>query len=336
VYDAITSASAETNGTAIDKALIAHLCKPRTFGKIMHNKFLVLTRDGGPIAVWTGSTNISENGIFGHLNCGHIVSDAGVAGEYLKYFRQLETGVDLDSEKDWIMVNNPAPPDPWTDDLMSIFSPHRGQKVLNWYASIAGGAQEALFMTFAFGMNERFKNVYRMDDPVLRVALMEKAGSPRNLEKEKVEIDRIRRRRNVVVAIGNRILTNSFDRWLAERPGLTRGIQWVHTKFMLVDPLSDTPTTITGSANFSEDSTGTNNENMLVIRGDTRVADIYLGEFMRLHTHYAFREAVANAGAWGNADWQPAHLVPDDSWQRDYFTPGDARYLRRRYFAQSA
>jgi hypothetical protein len=32
---------------------------------------------------------------------------------------------------------------------------------------------------------------------------------------------------------------------------------------------------------------------MLVIKNDTRVADIYLGEFMRLHSHYAFRQAVA-------------------------------------------
>ena len=58
-------------------------------------------------------------------------------------------------------------------------------------------------------------------------------------------------------------------------------VKWVHTKFMLVDPLSDDPIVITGSANFSGASIKTNHENMLVIRGDTRVADIYLGEFMR-------------------------------------------------------
>ena len=39
----------------------------------MHNKFFVLSKDGEPVAVWTGSTNISENGIVGHLNVGHSV-----------------------------------------------------------------------------------------------------------------------------------------------------------------------------------------------------------------------------------------------------------------------
>jgi hypothetical protein len=29
---------------------------------------------------------------------------------------------------------------------------------------------------------------------------------------------------------------------------------------------------------------------MLIIRGDMRVADIYLGEFMRMYRHFAFRD----------------------------------------------
>ena len=35
-----------------------------------------------------------------------------------------------------------------------------------------------------------------------------------------------------------------------------------------------------------------NDENVLVIRGDKRVADIYFGEFMRLFAHHRFRESV--------------------------------------------
>ena len=41
--------------------------------------------------------------------------------------------------------------------------------------------------------------------------------------------------------------------WAGETPGLTNNVQFVHTKFMLVDPLSDSPTVVTGSANFSDD-----------------------------------------------------------------------------------
>jgi len=46
---------------------------------------------------------------------------------------------------------------------------------------------------------------------------------------------------------------------------------------------------VTGSANFSAASTNSNDENMLIIRGSRRAADIYFTEFNRLFNHYYFR-----------------------------------------------
>ena len=96
---------------------------------------------------------------------------------------------------------------------------------------------------------------------------------------------------------------------------------------------------MTGSANFSEASTRTNDENMLVIKGNTRVADIYLGEYMRLYSHYAYREAV-KIFLEQHPDAQPedmkqGFLVEKGDWTRSYFDPGDrsARMARRLYFA---
>jgi phosphatidylserine/phosphatidylglycerophosphate/cardiolipin synthase-like enzyme len=166
---------------------------------------------------------------------------------------------------------------------------------------------------------------------------MEKEGNGAGLAQAKIDIARIRRLPNVIVAIGHNIVTNSFDRWLKELSKITSeaNIHWIHTKYMLVDPLGEEPIVITGSANFSEPSTNANHENMVVIRNDKRVADIYLGEFMRLHSHYAFREAVKMAQDIGDTEWHPQHLVDNDSWQADYFTPGNQRCLRRKYFAQT-
>jgi hypothetical protein len=74
---------------------------------------------------------------------------------------------------------------------------------------------------------------------------------------------------------------------------------------------------------------------MLVVRNNTRIADIYLGEFMRLYTHHAFRETVkrylAQHGEAGM--WQPNYLKESDQWQTDYFDPATERYMRRLYFA---
>lgn len=341
LYDGIANARRApltANEDAIALAGITGVCKPRTTGKIMHNKFLVLTRKGKPQAVWTGSTNLSENGIFGHLNCGHIVDDAAVAGEYLEYWEELCTNPETPGERLWMGEHNarPLPAGEELPPMTTVFSPHSGQGVLKWYREIAGTATGALMMTFAFGMDAGFKDLYRRDDDILRFALMDKVavGRKASVERQKVEIQEIRNRANVVVAIGNRIPTNSFDRWLRELDKLSPKtmVPWIHTKFMLVDPLGESPTTITGSANWSDDSTSTNNENMVIIHGDQRVADIYLGEFMRLHAHYAFRESLT----WHDSgDPAPQYLNPAKSWQDDYFDPENDRYRRRLYFSGS-
>ena len=341
IYDAIPGASGpkKKNVKAIDHEKVKALCIPRTHGKIMHNKFLVLVKNETPIAVWTGSTNLTENGIFGHSNCGHIIESKAVAAAYFAYWQQLEKDQATADDKTWTRDNNPDPADPFDDNPTVVFSPRSGLALLKRYGVVAGSAKEALFMTFAFGMNKIFQDVYEQHDGILRFALMEKEGTGKNLAQAKVDIRRIRSLPNVVVAIGYNIATNSFDRWIQELNKVTKeavNIHWVHTKYMLVDPLSKTPTVIVGSANFSKPSTDTNHENMVVIRHDTRVADIYLGEFMRLYTHYAFREAVKRAADRGDTNWKPNYLdIKAARWQRDYYTPKNQRYLRRKYFAQT-
>jgi phosphatidylserine/phosphatidylglycerophosphate/cardiolipin synthase-like enzyme len=334
VYDA--NGQLKNSTKAIDDAGIGGFCTPRPSSKIMHNKFLVLSHNDTPVAVWTGSTNVSENGIFGHLNVGHAVEDPEIAAAYLTYWKQLKGDPPLEEQRAWIDAHDPipAPEVAWTAPLTTVFSPHSDLAVLKRYRDIAKSASQALCMTFAFGMHDLFKDVYRLDDRVLRMALMEDYGAASNQKKqEQIIKSTIQPRSNVVVSIGGSIPTNGFDAWVKESTGITNNVQWVHTKFMVVDPLSTTPTVITGSANFSVDSTRTNDENMLVIRDDLRVADIYFTEYMRLFAHYGFREAVAIAVA-RNENWHPGSLKTDwRDWLPPYVKAGDDRDTRRRYFS---
>jgi phosphatidylserine/phosphatidylglycerophosphate/cardiolipin synthase-like enzyme len=81
---------------------------------------------------------------------------------------------------------------------------------------------------------------------------------------------------------------------------------------MRVDPLGANPLVVSGSANFSHASTMNNDENMLIIRGNSRVADIYLGEFMRLYRHFAFRDWLTQHP--GADEVQVGHLDETDQW----------------------
>ena len=139
-------------------------------------------------------------------------------------------------------------------------------------------------MTFAFGMNERFVPSFDRTDDVIRFALMDKKGSGKTFAQQAAEIDRIRQRPNVTVAVGHHIEINEFDRWLAELDKIVdeAHVMYIHTKYMLVDPLGPAPVVVVGSANFSGASTTDNDENLLMHRGNAAVADIYVCEFVRL------------------------------------------------------
>jgi hypothetical protein len=346
VFDDIDNSSGPH--TANEKAIVACRIKsittPRTNGTLMHNKFLVLTENKTPRAVLFGSTNLTENGLFGHANCTHVVENEEIAAKYLAFYDKLATDPETsrgNTYKTWTVEQTPAPATKFVEGMAPVYSPRANIDALDWYGELAAGAKDALFMTFAFGMNDTFREVYGKDDSVLRFGLMEKEWNGKGKEAQIAAIRKLQARSNVTIAIGNRIPLNNFDQWLEELDRITShvNVQWIHLKFMLVDPLSDKPVVVTGSANFSDASTRTNDENMLVIKDDTRVADIYLGEYMRLYSHYAFREAVnifleKNPHAKPE-DMKQGFLIEDGDWTTTYFDPDDksARMARRLYFA---
>jgi len=335
LYDGNSQRS--SNEKALQGSGITSFTKPRTNTPgYAHNKFLVWSVGGKAKEVWTGSTNLSENGIFGHSNNAHLLRDPKVADAYLQYWTMLWGDPVPKASAAGATGLSPEPPK-FSKDAAYLFSPRTSLSAIDWYAKLAGGAERALFMTFAFGMNKRFVPVYERKDKVIRFALMEKKGTGSSFKKQAEEIDRIRKLPNTTIAVGARIEINEFDRWLAE---ISTGVEdahvlYIHTKYMLIDPLGDEPMVVVGSANFSDASTTKNDENMLVVTGTPAVADVYLGEFMRLFSHYAFRESLQFKGAISDANAQERkHLIEDVGWvDRGYFTDGADRQLRRLYFS---
>jgi phosphatidylserine/phosphatidylglycerophosphate/cardiolipin synthase-like enzyme len=338
VYDAREDHPRDENIAAVQAKGLdgANVSFQRTQPKsyISHNKFIVKLHDGQPKSVWTGGTNFSEGGIYGHSNVAHVVEEPAIAQRFLDYWNELAQDPPSAALKNRVETISPLPSGKPEIGATVLFSPRKNLDALTWYADLAIKATEGLFMTFAFGMNDIFKNVYQNCAAPFRLALMEKKTRSMKAGPEKVaEEQKIQDLRNMpenVFAIGDFIRTNAIDGWVKERlTGLNSHVRFIHNKFMLVDPLSEDPIVVAGSANFSDASTRRNDENMVVIRGNKRVADIYLSEFMRLYTHHAFRESLQ----WHDPN-APLKWLRTDEWWRDYFgnTP---RSTRRKYFAPS-
>lgn len=335
VYDARSANPGDANIQAVEDVGLRRISKQRTVGAsyISHNKFIVKLEGEKPVEVWTGGTNFSENGIYGHSNVAHVVQDMDVAAAYLEYWKELAKDPTMAAMKDKTETITPTLTGKPPKGTSAVFSPRGNLDMLDWYADLASKAKEGLFMTFAFGMNDRFKEAYANGAAPFRLALFESLiRAMKDGPEKQAELARMQELRNMpenTFAVGAFITTNELDGWVKERlTGLSRNVRYVHNKFMLVDPLSSDPIVIAGSANFSVSSTTDNDENMLVVRGNTRVADIYLGEFMRLYTHHAFRESLQ----WRDLNAPMKHLEVGD-WWASYF--GDTpRSVRRRFFAR--
>ncbi|MCG7851165.1 MAG: phospholipase D-like domain-containing protein, partial [Methanosarcinaceae archaeon] len=271
IYHAKNDDTGNANEEQINKAGIRSLCVPRKNAKLMHNKFIVLCKSGKPISVWTGSTNLSCNALFGQLNVGHAIHNSDVANHFFEYWTALEPDPTKDKLKDWAETNNALPPNDDSDLLTPVFSPHRGRSVFDWWIGLANTPDRPLFMTFPFGIVKDFRPVFDKNDGVLRFAMLDKyvnGGNKASRAAAIADIQRIRRFPNIGMALGERIYVDWIDGWLLEKCPLGVHVNWVHTKFMLIDPLGKDPVTLTGSANWSEASVDTNDENMIVIRGD--------------------------------------------------------------------
>ncbi len=337
LYHAANDSTKVSNEKEITKFGLGPICSPRRAKglSLSHNKMIVLTKAGKAQAVLTGSTNFSDGGIYGHSNVVHICENNKIAEQYLAVWTELKKNADKKDVAPLLAALSPLPPHSKVQVTRPIFSPRPDLSALEWYAQEAKGANAALFMTFAFGMHPLFQDAYATGNAGLRYALMEKMSGPTKTEEqrlanEKLIID-LRKMEQNKFAIGAHLPLGAFDRWANEKlSGLNVNVRYLHTKYMLADPLGPNPLVVTGSANFSAASTQDNDENMLIVRGDLRMADIYLGEFMRLYNHFAFRDWLTHHPDLENA--KVPFLDDQDKWWKGYFGNSFAS-RQRQYFA---
>jgi phosphatidylserine/phosphatidylglycerophosphate/cardiolipin synthase-like enzyme len=293
---------------------------------------------------------MTSGGIFGQSNVGHVVRDPAVAARYLAYWQELSGDPQTKDIRRWNVEQQPdlvgAPP---PDSITPIFSPRPTLGMLEWYADRLASAKSSVHFTAAFGVAQQVaaklmaKRPLSADDPFLRYILLESKPSPKKSTETKNQARAKGREApldyydfapvpNNRIAWGALTRVRRDDQHLLEESlsGLDTHVEYLHTKYMIVDPLTDDPLVVTGSANFSDASTRSNDENMLVIRGNTRVADIFLGEFMRTFKHFELRNLLNEM-----SDAEVARsffLVPDDSWTRPYYQDGTPEMAERLLF----
>lgn len=322
VYDAVNYG--EENADALKATGTASLVKRVRDNEVSqaHNKFFVIV-DGNDKAlkVWTGSTNISAKGIFGHCDTGHIITDKKIAAKYYAYWKLVNKNLgrtdyqaaveDMDDGADVAAADIP-------EGISVFFSPRKTNNMLQVFADLIASAASMVCCIYPFNVDKRFQKVFQGDKDYIRYILLDKRAKFNTFKTDDKDVE----------VTAGAYIHSPVDNWVGETSAgklIKTGIDFLHNKIILVDPLGDIPIVISGSANYSENSTTKNDENTLVIKGNDWVADIYFTEYVRLFDHFAFRE-------WLNdhtAAFKP-YLDETGKWIDNYFDNPEHLSVKRK------
>ena len=330
----------------------------RTRPQTPHNKIIIrLPHGSAPDAVWTGSTNFTPSGFLGQTNVGHLVTDPSLAAIYLQLWTKLSTDPDSNAVLAETMALSPNPANVVPNGTTPVFSRRPSAKMLAWYGDRIEDAATSSMFTGAFTVAPEILRAIAKRNPSMRFILLEKPPTPElrkavseNASDILVSYGAIlgkqqapqRQQRTGKNAKGQPtkkwvpIPHFEIEKWFIdeelERQTGEGFVFFIHTKFLLIDPLSNDPLICTGSANFSAASLTSNDENMLLIRGNTRAADIYVTEYDRIFRHFYSRDIANETAKLGKVP-QFALLDDSDTWSKDYFEPGNAKNHRRLMFS---
>lgn len=312
--------------TALNEASLEKIPAANKRGRVTHNifhdKFMVLSRldatgQHQPEAVLCGSTNFTANGVYRQANVVHVLDDARIGASYLQTFEQVwATPTDVGATRDWLTEHNPMQPD---QPLFAGFSPRSGEGDLSEFVRIINAAKKDLLFVTAFTLPDKILNALlgQPHDDILRYGLQNTVSSITGFHADRT-----------AEFAATALLNTGLEGWLKENMKGQKGNLLVHTKAIVVDFTSDSPTIISGSHNLSDAASNGNDENYLIIRGNTDLADRYGLELLRFYEHYRFRYFAKKLQLK-----QVRPLATDDSWTDDYYREGDLRMLSRLRFS---
>lgn len=300
------------------------MTSPRALG---HNKFLVICNSQKkPRWVWTGSQNWTKTGLCTQANNSVLIDDYNLAQEYRNQWDLLKNAGDL-TPNDLKKSNSVSHKSVVGQTPVQLwFTPTIGQIDLNEARQLISKAKQAiLFLMFNPGTKDTLLNA------IIDKARAENKGKPlyihgvinqdpsttanpvelfENENSEKAEF-------KVVLPAAIDASTEWFNRELKKLPGT---FAMVHSKVVLLDPFGKHPILITGSHNLGPKASGTNDENLLIIRDAPGLAAAYATNIMSIYNQYRWRfrrQIQPIAKQWKG-------LEDGDRWQKWYLRGGSS------------
>jgi phosphatidylserine/phosphatidylglycerophosphate/cardiolipin synthase-like enzyme len=272
----------------------------------VHNKFVVEGDQGGAGRVLTGSTNWTTSGLCTQLNNVLIVEDMAIAGRYRDQWDKLvAAGDDMPSS---LKASNSTPT---TDDNISVYfaaTDHEAEftPVLDL---IAGATEGILFLMFTPGQSPLLKalldrvekNDIYVRGVVSNVTTTKKGGEIASVGGQVIKSGAPAQEFHHDVELPSGVSEGDRPSWAETEFSVSeiKGAHLmaiVHSKTIVIDPFSSNCVVVTGSHNFSDSASAKNDENLVIIRGNVRLAQAYALHINGVYDHYSWRAFLSSGG----------------------------------------
>jgi phosphatidylserine/phosphatidylglycerophosphate/cardiolipin synthase-like enzyme len=300
----------------------AAMKRGRVTTRIFHDKFIILSKINAegqrqPQAVLCGSTNFTANGVYRQANVVHQSDDKDLAASYLRLFDVVwDEPADVASTRTWITANNPIDAGV---PIFAGFSPRSGKTDLAEFVNVITAANVDVLFATAFKLPENILNALlgKANDDVLRFGIQNTASKITGFHADRT-----------AEFTTPALLSGGLEGWVKEGLRGQKGNLLVHTKAIVANFTTPNPVVISGSHNLSVPASNANDENYLIMRDDTDLADRYGLEILRFYEHYRFRYYAKKLAL---KEVRP--LEVDDSWADDYYKAGHIKNLARMRFS---
>ncbi len=295
--------------------------------QIGHNKFAVhVDENGNTTSVLTGSTNWTYSGLCAQANNVIVLDSTEIADTYLDYWRRLkrddakQSATFRTKNRDG---NDVVKLDGGDTEVRVWFSPNTEQRrkptnvkvppvdMSEVGRIIAGAEQAVLFLLFTPGWPCILNDVAAVKDTKPHLFVHGAIS-----DDETVEMFHRDSEDSDEYAVGVGGVPDQFAYWEQELYRL--GIAVIHDKIVVVDPFSDRCTVVAGSHNLGFKASFSNDENMVIVRGNRTVATAYATHIMDIYDHYRWRYRLTQAAKEGNPDKAWNGLRKNAKWQDVY------------------
>jgi phosphatidylserine/phosphatidylglycerophosphate/cardiolipin synthase-like enzyme len=335
---------------------------------IVHNKFLIYVDSSGtPQSVLTGSCNWTDTGLCAQTNNSIVIRDSAVAARYMAYWIKLKAD-EVAHEKGKPFQDAPLrifngtgkslALDARSSDagtLTSYFSPNTPKQrskakgkaevcpvdMKDLRTRVMAAKQAVLFLAFIPGTpsitefaaaaqkanKELFvRGCVTSPDAAGNFYYDLKGTSPPRMQKGVKNPPAPQDARVIAAQSLDKVVPAGWQQEL-----LNAGFAITHDKIVVIDPFADNCTVVTGSHNLGYQASYNNDENLVIIQGNKKLAMAYATHVLDVYDHFAWRWTINKGTA---AD---AHLktTPND-WLNWYFdAEGNIKTAQLKFWMQA-